>query len=137
MNYKTYERFGSVHVFLFIGGCILLFLIISVTAISKIKVYTSITGVVSGPNQVMVMVSSQDLSWLYHNNDINFNGYKTSFCIDRVNRDMMSANGKKYHQVFLTLSIPKKYRENEVIALALYQKNDSFIKTFFKIWKGV
>ena len=136
MSYKAYEKFGSVHVLLFIICLIVIFSVISLFTVSKIRKYSSITGVVTLDNQAMFILSSSDLSWLYHNNNVFFDGYKTKFSIDRVNSDIVKIDGKKYHQVFLNLNLKKKYKENETIVLALYQRSDSFITTFFTIWKG-
>ena len=136
MSYKAYEKFGSVHVLLFIICLIVIFSVISLFTVSKIRKYSSITGVVTLDNQAMFILSSSDLSWLYHNNNVFFDGYKTKFSIDRVNSDIVKIDGKTYHQVFLNLNLKKKYKENETIVLALYQRSDSFITTFFTIWKG-
>ena len=121
---------------LFIVSLIVIFSVISLFVISKIRIYSSITGVVTLDNQAMFILSSADLSWLYHNNCIYFNGYKTQFSIDRVNLDIVKIDGENHHQVFLNLNLSKKYKENDTIVLALYQKSDSFITVFFTIWKG-
>ena len=136
MSYKAYEKFGGVHGLLFIICLIVVFSVISLCTVSEIRKYSSITGVVTLDNQAMFILSSSDLSWLYHNNNVFFDGYKTKFSIDRVNSDIVKIDGKKYHQVFLNLNLKKKYKENETIVLALYQRSDSFITTFFTIWKG-
>ena len=108
MSYKAYEKFGSVHVLLFIICLIVIFSVISLFTVSKIRKYSSITGVVTLDNQAMFILSSSDLSWLYHNNNVFFDGYKTKFSIDRVNSDIVKIDGKKYHQVFLNLNLKKK-----------------------------
>lgn len=136
MKSKKYENFFMVHLLLIITTIFLIFLFIFSFRISFIKIYHSIPGVVVGPNQVMVLLSSKELSWFYQNRFVFVSGRKSKFSIERVEKDLIKRDKKKYHQVFIKVSFSKKHLENDSIALAIYQKDSSFSSIFFDIWKG-
>lgn len=136
MKSKKYENFSMLPFLLIFAIIFFIFLLIFSFRVSFIKIYHSIPGVVVGPNQVMVLLSSKDLSWLYHNRFVFISGKKRKFSIERVEKNLIKRDKKVYHQVFLEVSIPKKYLENDSITLVIYQKDCSFSSIFFDIWKG-
>lgn len=135
MKYRDYEKLGSVY-FLF-GLFLVLFLICIVLSfrLSVIKKYQMISGVYVGSDQVMVLVSSQELAWFYRNNWVLIDGRRVSFVIHRLNKDMLKREGKKYHQLFLEVKIDD-YVENDSVSVFVFQKKLSFRFLFFDIWKG-
>ena len=94
-----------------------------------------LSGVYVGKNQVMILVSSRELSWFYRNNWILIDGRRVSFTIDRLNKDMIKREGVEYHQLFLGVEIDS-YTENDSVSVFIFQKKISFRFMFFDIWKG-
>ena len=103
MKYRDYEKLGSIY-FLF-GLFLVLFIVCIIISfrVSIIKKYQMLSGVYVGKNQVMILVSSRELSWFYRNNWILIDGRRVSFTIDRLNKDMIKREGVEYHQLFLGL----------------------------------
>ena len=62
MKSKKYENFSMLPFLLIFAIIFFIFLLIFSFRVSFIKIYHSIPGVVVGPNQVMVLLSSKDLS---------------------------------------------------------------------------
>lgn len=135
MKYRDYEKLGSIY-FLF-GLFLVLFIVCIIISfrVSIIKQYQMLSGVYVGKNQVMILVSSRELSWFYRNNWILIDGRRVSFTIDRLNKDMIKREGVEYHQLFLGVEIDS-YTENDSVSVFIFQKKISFRFMFFDIWKG-
>lgn len=135
MKYRDYEKLGSIY-FLF-GLFLVLFIVCIIISfrVSIIKKYQMLSGVCVGKNQVMILVSSRELSWFYRNNWILIDGRRVSFTIDRLNKDMIKREGVEYHQLFLGVEIDS-YTENDSVSVFIFQKKISFRFMFFDIWKG-
>ncbi len=135
MKYRDYEKLGSIY-FLF-GLFLVLFIVCIIISfrVSIIKKYQMLSGVYVGKNQVMILVSSRELSWFYRNNWILIDGRRVSFTIDRLNKDMIKREGVEYHQLFLGVEIDS-YTENDSVSVFIFQKKISFRFMFFDIWKG-
>lgn len=136
MKYKSYELFGSVHFFTVIMFFFLFLLIFISIRIQVIRNYSSISSVVSSKNQVMVILTDDELSWLYRNSYLYVDGKKKKYSIDRVQKNVIKRNNLVYHQVFLSLPISNHYEENDSVSLYIYQDSLSFWSLFFRVWKG-
>lgn len=136
MKYKSYELFGSVHFFTVIMFFFLFLLIFISIRIQVIRNYSSISSVVSSKNQVMVILTDDELSWLYRNSYLYVDGKKKKYSIERVQKNVIKRNNLVYHQVFLSLPISNHYEENDSVSLYIYQDSLSFWSLFFRVWKG-
>lgn len=135
MKSKSYESFFSIWIFFFIFCFLLVVTFIFSVGASNIRKYEMLPGVVSSKNQVMLIVSSKQLEWFYHNKVVLIEGEKVSFSIDRVLRNLSLNRHKKVHQIFL--SVPMKgYLVNDSISIGCLQKRVSFVSIFFEMWKG-
>ncbi len=135
MRSKSYESFFSIWIFFFIFCFLLVVTFIFSVGASNIRKYEMLPGVVSSKNQVMLIVSSKQLEWFYHNKVVLIEGEKVSFSIDRVLRNLSLNRHKKVHQIFL--SVPMKgYLVNDSISIGCLQKRVSFVSIFFEMWKG-
>ena len=135
MRSKSYESFFSIWIFFFIFCFLLVVTFIFSVGASNIRKYEMLPGVVSSKNQVMLIVSSKQLEWFYHNKVVLIEGEKVSFSIDRVLRNLTLNRHKKAHQIFL--SVPMKgYLVNDSISIGCLQKRVSFVSIFFEMWKG-
>lgn len=135
MRSKSYESFFSIWIFFFIFCFLLVVTFIFSVGASNIRKYEMLPGVVSSKNQVMLIVSSKQLEWFYHNKVVLIEGEKVSFSIDRVLRNLSLNRHKKAHQIFL--SVPMKgYLVNDSISIGCLQKRVSFVSIFFEMWKG-
>ena len=135
MKSKSYESFFSIWIFFFIFCFLLVVTFIFSVGASNIRKYEMLPGVVSSKNQVMLIVSSKQLEWFYHNKVVLIEGEKVSFSIDRVLRNLSLNQHKKVHQIFL--SVPMKgYLVNDSISIGCLQKRVSFVSIFFEMWKG-
>lgn len=135
MKSRSYESFFSIWIFFFIFCFLLVVTFIFSVGASNIRKYEMLPGVVSSKNQVMLIVSSKQLEWFYHNKVVLIEGEKVSFSIDRVLRNLSLNRHKKVHQIFL--SVPMKgYLVNDSISIGCLQKRVSFVSIFFEMWKG-
>lgn len=135
MRSKSYESFFSIWIFFFIFCFLLVVTFIFSVGAANIRKYEMLPGVVSSKNQVMLIVSSKQLEWFYHNKVVLIEGEKVSFSIDRVLRNLSLNRHKKVHQIFL--SVPMKgYLVNDSISIGCLQKRVSFVSIFFEMWKG-
>ncbi len=135
MKSRSYESFFSIWIFFFIFCFLLVVTFIFSVGASNIRKYEMLPGVVSSKNQVMLIVSSKQLEWFYHNKVVLVEGEKVSFSIDRVLRNLSLNRHKKVHQIFL--SVPMKgYLVNDSISIGCLQKRVSFVSIFFEMWKG-
>lgn len=135
MKSKNYESFFSVWILFFLFCFFMALVFIFSVGVSNIRKYEMIPGMVSSKNQVMLIVSSKQLEWFYHNKVVLIDGKKTSFSIDRVLRNLSLNRHKKVHQIFLSVSI-KGYLVNDSISIGCLQKRVSFVSIFFEMWKG-
>ena len=135
MRSKSYESFFSIWIFFFIFCFLLVVTFIFSVGASNIRKYEMLPGVVSSKNQVMLIVSSKQLEWFYHNKVVLIEGEKVSFSIDRVLRNLSLNRHKKVHQIFLSVSM-KGYLVNDSISIGCLQKRVSFVSIFFEMWKG-
>ena len=135
MRSKSYESFFSIWIFFFIFCFLLVVTFIFSVGASNIRKYEMLPGVVSSKNQVMLIVSSKQLEWFYHNKVVLIEGEKVSFSIDRVLRNLSLNRHKKVHQIFLSVPI-KGYLVNDSISIGCLQKRVSFVSIFFEMWKG-
>lgn len=136
MKYKSYELFGSIHFFTVIMLFFLFLLIFISIRIQVIRDYSSISSVVSSKNQVMVISTDEELSWLYRNHYLYVDGKKLKYDVDRVQKSVIKRNDMVYHQVFLSLPVSNHYEENDSVSLYIYQDSLSFLSLFFRVWKG-
>ena len=135
MRSKSYESFFSIWIFFFIFCFLLVVTFIFSVGAANIRKYEMLPGVVSSKNQVMLIVSSKQLEWFYHNKVVLIEGEKVSFSIDRVLRNLSLNRHKKVHQIFLSVPI-KGYLVNDSISIGCLQKRVSFVSIFFEMWKG-
>ena len=103
MKSRSYESFFSIWIFFFIFCFLLVVTFIFSVGASNIRKYEMLPGVVSSKNQVMLIVSSKQLEWFYHNKVVLIEGEKVSFSIDRVLRNLSLNRHKKVHQIFLSV----------------------------------
>lgn len=135
MSSKSYESFFVVWMLFFL---FLLFFIITfgiLISSFSIRKYQMVSGIVSSKNQVMLLVSSSQLKWLYHNKVVLIDGKKVSFSIDRELSSNKFKKKDKLHQVFLEVST-SGYSINNPIVVGFLQKRVTFLSVFFEIWKG-
>ncbi len=136
MKYKDYENFLSVHFILVVYLVLIAVIMSSLFRLRYVKVYQPLSGVVMSSNQVMVVVTSKELSWLYHNKQFLIDGARQKYSIERVDKNVLRRAKKNYHQVILNLSVSNNYQANDVVTLGVYQESKSFWSLFFSIWKG-
>ena len=136
MKYKDYEKFGLVRFFLVLFIIFFLGLLVFLVTGTSIKKYSLASGVVTSSNQVMIVVDSKVLSWLYRNRFVMIDGKKKEFSIDRVNKNILKQKQKNYHQVFLKINFSKEYQMNDAIEIAFAPKAISFWTIFLKAWEG-
>ena len=136
MKYKDYEKFGLVRLFIVILLVFFVFLLIFSVAWTSIKDCSLLSGVTTSSRQVMIIVSAKQASWFYRNTYVMIDGEKKKFSIDRVNKNILNNNQKNYHQMFLKIDLPKRYRVNDTVMISFHPKSVSLWSIFFKTWKG-
>lgn len=136
MKYKDYEKFGLVRFFLVLFIIFFLGLLVFLVTGTSVKEYSLASGVVTSSSQVMLVVDSKVLSWLYRNRFVMIDGKKKEFSIDRVNKNILKQKKKNYHQVFLKINFSKEYQMNDAIEIAFSPKAISFWTIFLKAWEG-
>ncbi len=136
MKYKDYEKFGLVRFFLVLFIIFFLGLLVFLVTGTSVKKYSLASGVVTSSSQVMIVVDSKVLSWLYRNRFVMIEGNKKEFSIDRVNKNILKQKQKNYHQVFLKINLSKEYQMNDAIEISFSPKDISFWTIFLKAWEG-
>lgn len=136
MKYKDYEKFGLVRFFLVLFIIFFLGLLVFLVTGTSVKKYSLASGVVTSSSQVMIVVDSKVLSWLYRNRFVMIEGNKKEFSIDRVNKNILKQKQKNYHQVFLKINLSKEYQMNDAIEISFSPKTISFWTIFLKAWEG-
>lgn len=135
MNSKGYDSFFTVWLLFLVFILIFVITFVFIVNSSSIRKYQMVSGLVSSKNQVMLLVSSEQLEWFRHNKVILIDGKKANFSIERELRNISSKKNKKIHQVFLDVSTDD-YSINNPIVVGVLQKRVSFLSVFFEIWKG-
>ena len=120
MKYKDYEKFGLARLFIVILLVFFVFLLIFSVAWTSIKDCSLLSGVTTSSRQVMIIVSAKQASWFYRNTYVMIDGEKKKFSIDRVNKNILNNNQKNYHQMFLKLDLPKRYRVNDTVMISFH-----------------
>lgn len=131
----NYHSFGIIYFFFLVFlvfFCIVFFVSIRVKFLSK---YVLVSGVVIQENEVAVLVNSKELSWLYRNHWVLFDGDKVNFQLQEVKKKIIRKRDTWYHQVILVIRL-NQYRLDETVILGICQKKCSFSSLFFDIWKG-
>ena len=136
MKYKDYEKFGLVRFFLVLFLIFFLGILVFLVTGTSVKKYSLVSGVVASSNQIMLVVDSKVLSWLYRNRFVMIDGKKKEFSIDRVNKDILKQKKKNYHQVFLKISLSKEYQMNDAVEISFSPQAISFWTIFLKAWEG-
>lgn len=136
MKYKDYEKFGLVRFFLVLFLIFFLGILVFLVTGTSVKKYSLVSGVVASSNQIMLVVDSKVLSWLYRNRFVMIDGKKKEFSIDRVNKDILKQKKKNYHQVFLKINLSKEYQMNDAVEISFSPQAISFWTIFLKAWEG-
>ncbi len=136
MKYKDYEKFGLVHFFLVLFLIFFLGILVFLVTGTSVKKYSLASGVVASSNQIMLVVDSKVLSWLYRNRFVMIDGKKKEFSIDRVNKNILKQKKKNYHQVFLKINLSKEYQMNDAVEISFSPQAISFWTIFLKAWEG-
>lgn len=136
MKYKDYEKFGLVRFFLVLFLIFFLGILVFLVTGTSVKKYSLASGVVASSNQIMLVVDSKVLSWLYRNRFVMIDGKKKEFSIDRVNKDILKQKKKNYHQVFLKINLSKEYQMNDAVEISFSPQAISFWTIFLKAWEG-
>lgn len=136
MKYKDYEKFGLVRFFLVLFLIFFLGILVFLVTGNSVKKYSLASGVVASSNQIMLVVDSKVLSWLYRNRFVMIDGKKKEFSIDRVNKNILKQKKKNYHQVFLKINLSKEYQMNDAVEISFSPQAISFWTIFLKAWEG-
>ena len=134
MKYN-YHSFGIIYFFVIV----FLFFFIIVFSISirvkSISNYVLVSGVMIEQDEVLVLVNSKELAWLYRNFWVLVDGDKVNFVLLDVNKKIIRKKNIWYHQVVLKLRI-NQYHLDDTVILGICQKKSSFSSLFFDIWRG-
>lgn len=136
MKYKDYEKFGLVRFFLVLFLIFFLGILVFLVTGTSVRRYSLASGVVASSNQIMLVVDSKVLSWLYRNRFVMIDGKKKEFSIDRVNKNILKQKKKNYHQVFLKINLSKEYQMNDAVEISFSPQAISFWTIFLKAWEG-
>ncbi len=136
LKYKKYEKF-SLSIFLVI--VLIIFEIIFIINIIKNKneLYISYSGVVAKSNIGLFIVNDDEMNIIYKNRYLYFNGRKIKYSIEKITRNVIKKDNKKYNEVLINFQFSKKkYKDSDVISISIRNDKEPIINMFKIIWKG-
>lgn len=136
LKYKRYEKF-SYTIFLVIVLIIaeIVFLINIIK--NKNELYISYSGVVMKSNIGLFIVNNDEMSILYKNKYLYFNGRRVKYSIEKITRNVIKKDNNKYNEVLINFKFSKnKYKDNDVINISIRNDKEPIINMFKMIWKG-
>ena len=85
----------------------------------------------------MFIVNNEDMKIFYKNKYLYFNGKKNIYSIEKITKDIIKKDNKKYNEVLLKFKFSKKkYKDNDVIDISIRSEKEPIIDMFKLIWKG-
>ena len=136
LKYSKYERFGFV---IFLIVILIFFEIIFIINIIRLKneLYVNYSGVVMKNNIGLFIIDNDEMKIIYKNKYLYFNGNKIKYSIERITKDVIKKDNKKYNEVLLNFKFSnKKYKDNDVIDISIRSDREPIIEMFKIIWKG-
>ena len=136
MKQNNYEKFSLI-IFLIILLIIFELLFIINLIKNKNELYINYSGVVMKNNIGMFIVNNEDMKIFYKNKYLYFNGKKNIYSIEKITKDIIKKDNKKYNEVLLKFKFSKKkYKDNDVIDISIRSEKEPIIDMFKLIWKG-
>ena len=136
LKYKRYEKFSYTIVLvivLIIAEIVFLINIIK----NKNELYVSYSGVVAKSNIGLFIVNDDEMSILYKNKYLYFNGRRVKYSIEKITRNVIKKDNKKYNEVLINFQFSKKkYKDSDVISISIRNDKEPIINMFKIIWKG-
>jgi len=136
LNYSKYERFSIIIFFIIV---LIVFEIIFIVSIIKNKneIYVNYSGVVMKNNLGVFIINNDQMNIIYKNRYLYFNGKRTKYSIEKITKNVIKKDNKKYNEVVLNFKFSKnKYKDSDVIDISIRNNKEPIINMFKIIWKG-
>ena len=129
MKYKDYSLV-NINIIAFI---ICMFIITSFSLLCKINIYSNYKLIYINNNVYEVIVNSKELNNFYNNSSLYLKNKKYNYKIDRVNKNILVKNNKKYHELYIKFKYDK-YKSNDIVDIALIDKRKRVINIFIDVY---
>ena len=86
-------------------------------------------------NVYEVIVNSKELNNFYNNSSLYLKNKKYNYKIDRVNKNILVKNNKKYHELYIKFKYDK-YKSNDIVDIALIDKRKRVINIFIDVYRN-
>ncbi|MBQ6476975.1 MAG: hypothetical protein IJI43_00880 [Bacilli bacterium] len=131
MKYKDYSLV-NINIIAFI---ICMFIITSFSLLCKINIYSNYKLIYINNNVYEVIVNSKELNNFYNNSSLYLKNKKYNYKIDRVNKNILVKNNKKYHELYIKFKYDK-YKSNDIVDIALIDKRKRVINIFIDVYRN-
>lgn len=132
---KKYDDYSKSYCLLFIF-CIFLITIIIVLFSKKLIIYKVFDGVIFDKNNILLMLSDDELKIFNKNKKLFINNKSFKFNISKIISDVLERNGDKYNQVFIEVNLSNMYKVGDVLRITIMDDRKSLFKIFKVIWDG-
>lgn len=132
---RNYEK-NSLLIFMILIFMFFLLITISIYFKKNYRTYDVIESIVITDNYLKTYVDSKKLKKIktgskFYIDDKTYN-YKTI----EIEKNVMKKDNKKYHGIILETTIPRKYKDNDVVTISLLSNKKKIYKIFKKCWES-
>ena len=103
---------------------------------AKITEYIEITSVVTGNNEVRVLVNNSERKALYNNSIFYIDDSKTKYSVKKDNGVLWQKDKTKYYELLINVKLKDKYKNNDIVTVSLAKKKINIIEAIMKTWGG-
>ena len=131
---KNYEKDQLVITTSFIFIIVFLIFIFKLFNI-RYRTYNLIDSIVINDNYLELIINSKNYKLLKSSKFVYIDDKKIKIEITSIERNVIKKNREKFHEVIIRLKVPKKYKDNDVVTLTIFDKKTEIINIFKSCWK--
>lgn len=134
MKIRKYEKTFFIY-FLTLVIILCFFIILFFCKFNCIKTYNHVSSTVIKNNLVYCLMSSKELKNVYRNKYLIIDNKKQLIKIENVDKDILKRNSKYYHGITFKVKLSKKYKENDVVEILLFDKKINIFSMIKMVWR--
>lgn len=131
---KNYENNQLIISITFLFLIMSFFLLINVFC-KRYRTYKTIDSIMITKNYVQTFITEEELKLLRSSKYLYINNERLKMRIISVQKDILSRNEIKYHEVIIKVILSKEYKDNDYIKLTIYSKKEQVLNIFKACWK--
>lgn len=130
-NYETNQLIISIaFIFITVSNILLINIFLK-----RYRTYKTIDSIVITDNYVQAIITDEELKLLRSSNYLYIDNERLKMRIVSIEKNLLTRNKKKYHEVIIKVQFKKIYKDNDYIKLTIYDKKEKIINIFKSCWK--